>query len=62
MKIPYMQVTEERFNHYPSVSKAQQIENDIEGISIDYGHSASRGGVHENLLNESEQERLSNPY
>lgn len=54
--------TEERFNKYPSVSKAQELENNIEGISIDYGHSASRGGVHEELLNETEEDRLADPY
>ena len=62
MKNIHMQATEEKFCKYPSTSRAHQIEGLVDGVSIDYGHNASRGGVHKELLNESEEERLNNPY
>lgn len=46
-----MKHTEEQFNKYPSVSKAQQIETLVEGVAIDYGYSHPvTGEVHENLV------------
>jgi len=53
MKI-YINHTEEEFNKYPSVSKAQQIESLVEGVSIDYGYNYSESGEkHEELLEDN---------
>ena len=51
-----MQDTEEKFNQYPSPSKAHQIEALVEGVSIDYGYShPETGKVHENLTVDSNE-------
>lgn len=53
MKI-YINHTEKEFNKYPSVSKAQQIESLVEGVSIDYGYNYSVSGEkHEELLEDN---------
>ena len=52
----YISHTEEQFNKYPSVSKAQQIESLVEGVSIDYGYNYSVSGEkHEELLEDSNE-------
>ncbi len=56
----HMQETEEKFIKYPSVSKAQQIESIVDGMSIDYGYHSSSGTIHE--FDETEEDRLANPY
>ena len=51
-----MNYTEEEFNKYPSVSKAQQIESLVDGVSIDYGYNYSVSGEkHEELLEDSNE-------
>lgn len=50
----YMSHTEEQFNKYPSVQKAQQIESLVDGVSIDYGYNYSVSGEkHEELLEDN---------
>ena len=50
----YISHTEEQFNKYPSVSKAQQIESLVDGVSIDYGYNYSVSGEkHEELLKDN---------
>ena len=38
-----MTQTAEDFNKYPSESKKQEVERNVEGVSIDYGHYGSSG-------------------
>lgn len=32
---------------YPSVARAQEVEDMVDGISIDHGHYESKGGAHD---------------
>lgn len=54
-----MTQTEEEFNKYPSESKKQEIERNVEGVSIDYGHYGSSGKKHKILL---EKDTNNEPY
>ena len=52
--------TAENFNNYPSESKKQEVEANVEGISIDYGHYGASGTkAHEILLKEDTKQE---PY
>ena len=56
-----MTQTAEDFNKYPSESKKQEVERNVEGVSIDYGHyGASRTKAHEILLEKADTNQ--DPY
>lgn len=54
-----MTQTAEDFNKYPSESKKQEVEANVEGISIDYGHYGASGKKHKILL---EKDTNQEPY
>lgn len=54
-----MKDTEEKFNEHPSMWKAQEIERNVEGVSIDYGYYHSSGVEHEIL---KEEDTNTEPY
>lgn len=51
--------TAEDFTNHPSMSKAQEIESNVEGAVADYGYSNSRGGKHPIL---TEEDTNNEPY
>lgn len=53
--------TSHKFENAPSMSEAQRFE-EVTGQPVDFGHYASSGKIHKNLENETEEERLANPY